>query len=168
MSTTPRHRPWREPLVWLVFGLPLASIVAGLGLVATAIRAGGADAVADPVRRTAQVQVAEIGPDARARQRRLAAVLRLGDGDAEVLAAAGDFRRDAVLTLALRHPTRAAADLVVELAPTAAGWRGDTAISRDHDWLLTLQEKDDAAGWRLSGRLHRGERAARLASSLAP
>lgn len=35
------HGPWyREPMVWLVLGLPLASILAGLVMIVVATRAG--------------------------------------------------------------------------------------------------------------------------------
>ena len=48
---TDRKSFWREPMVWLVFGLPLASIVAGVTLVVIAVRSGGADTVSDQVQR---------------------------------------------------------------------------------------------------------------------
>ena len=64
-STPPR--PWfREPLVWLVIGLPAMVVVAGVWTLVVAARAGGADSVPDTVRRTAQVQQADLGPDREA------------------------------------------------------------------------------------------------------
>ena len=59
---------WRNPVMWLVVGLPLLSIVAGVGLVVTAVRTGGADPVNDPVRRVAQIQTTDLGPDAAAKR----------------------------------------------------------------------------------------------------
>ena len=38
-----KRSPWREPMVWLVIGLPLASVVAGVGLVIVASRSGSSD-----------------------------------------------------------------------------------------------------------------------------
>ena len=99
---------WREPMVWLVVALPLVAVIAGFALLVIASRSGSTDAVADRVQRTAQIQVADLGPDARARQLRLSAILRT-DGDlVEVLPVSGDFPRDAPLRLALHHPARSA------------------------------------------------------------
>ena len=108
---------WRNPVMWLVVGLPLLSIVAGVGLVVVATRSGGADAVSDPVRRVAQIQTSDLGPDAAARKQGLSAVLRVEDGVVEVLPATGTFARDRPLRLELQHPTRQAEDLHLELAP---------------------------------------------------
>ena len=72
-----RRPAWREPMVWLVALIPLAAVVGTLWMVFVASDAPGTDdAVADPVRRTAQVQVADLGPDARAQALRLSAVVR--------------------------------------------------------------------------------------------
>ena len=60
---------WKEPMVWLVWGLPLASVVAGLWLVVTAVRAGGADPVIDDVQRVSQIQTTDLGPDEALRLR---------------------------------------------------------------------------------------------------
>ena len=58
---------WREPMVWLVFAIPAVAIVFTVALLAYASRSSGTDdAVADKVQRTAQVQVADLGPDATA------------------------------------------------------------------------------------------------------
>lgn len=161
---TDNKRFWREPMVWLVFGLPLASIVAGVSLVVIAVRSGGADTVSDKVQRVAQVQTADLGPDSTASQRKLSAVLRAEDGILEVLPATGQFERRQPLRLTLGHPSQATADLEVELAPTALGWRAQTALDSGHDWILQLQPADGR--WRLRGRLHAEQHAARLAPSV--
>lgn len=152
-------------MVWLVAGLPLASIVAGLALLVIASRSGSTDAVADRVQRTAQVQVADLGPDARARQLRLTAILRTEGDLVEVLPVSGDFRRDAPLRLALHHPARAGADRTLLLQPTGLGWRAAATIEGRHDWNARLSAEDGA--WRLQGRLPAGQRAAHLDSALS-
>ena len=48
---------------------------------------GGADPVNDPVRRVAQIQTTDLGPDAAAKRLGLSAVLRVEDGVVEVLPA---------------------------------------------------------------------------------
>jgi len=106
-----KQSPWRTPVFWLVVGLPLLAIVAGVGLVVIAVRSGGADAVSDPVRRVSQIQTADLGPDAAAKKLGLSAVLRVEDGIVEVLPATGKFDRAAPLRLHLEHPTTQARDL---------------------------------------------------------
>lgn len=155
---------WREPMVWLVVALPLVAVVAGLALLVIASRSGSTDAVADRVQRTAQIQVADLGPDARARQLRLSAILRIDDNLVEVLPVSGEFPREAPLRLALHHPARAGADRTLLLQPTELGWRAAASIDGRHDWNARLMPED--GGWRLQGRLPAGQRAAHLASAL--
>ena len=157
--------PWREPMLWLVVALPAAVIVAGIATLVIAIRAGASDAIPDEVRRTAQIQVADLGADARAQALGLAALVRV-DGDAlEVLPVSGALPREAALTLRLQHPTRAAGDLELVLQPSVLGWRVDHTLERGHDWRLELVPAD--RGWRLRGRLPAGLQAARVGPALA-
>jgi hypothetical protein len=157
--------PWREPMLWLVVALPAAVVVAGIATLVIAIRAGGSDAIPDEVRRTAQVQVADLGADARARSLGLSALVRV-DGDAiEVLPVSGALPRDAALTLRLRHPTRAAGDRELVLRPSGLGWRVGHTLERGHDWRLELAPADRS--WRLRGRLPAGLLAARVGPALA-
>ena len=160
----PKKSPWGIPVFWLVIGLPLLSIVAGVGLVVIAVRSGGADTVSDPVRRVSQIQTADLGPDAAARKLGLSAVLRVEDGIVEVLPATGSFAHDAPLQLVLEHPTRQADDVRLELAPQGPGWRATQAIDADHDWVVQLRAAD--GHWRLQGRLPKQQHAVRLAPSL--
>lgn len=157
---------WRNPVLILVFVLPAISIVAGVGLVITAVRSGGADVVTDDVRRTAQIQTTDLSADEAARAGRYAAVVRVDadNGAVEVLPVNGRFARSAPLHLALTHPARAAEDMRLELAPSDTGWRTAAAIDTSHDWNLRLSPADGE--WRLQGRLARGELAARLQPAL--
>ena len=156
---------WKTPLMWLVIGLPLASVVAGIALVVIASRSGGTDVVRDQVRRVSQIQTADIGPDARARSLGLSAVLRAGDDVLEVIPATGEFARTAPLRLLLQHPSREAEDVELELVPRDTGWRAGHTLDTGHDWVVQLAPSDGA--WRLHGRLPRAQQAARLAPSLA-
>jgi hypothetical protein len=151
-------------MVWLVVGLPAASVVAGLLLVAAAVRSGGADEVADDVRRTAQIQVSELGPDAQAESMKLSAVLSLDNTATQVLPVNGQFLRDQVLLLTLSHPAEAAQDRRLELKPTELGWRADAQVLPSHDWIVQLAPADGS--WRLRGRLRAGQRAAHLEPAL--
>ena len=93
-----RRRPpalaWREPMVWLVVGA-----AAGVGrrrrrAAGRSPRAAADDAVADPVQRTAQIQVADLGPGRSARaQLELTRDRARRHGDmVEVLPVSGDVR----------------------------------------------------------------------------
>ena len=150
--------PWREPMVWLITALPLSAVVAGVWLLVVAVRSGGSDAVADPVQGTAQIQVSDLGPDERARQLQLSAVVRIGTGEIEVLPVTGDFDRSVPLRIALRHPTLASADREAVLQPYELGWRARVDLDASHDW--NLQVTGDDGPWRLRGRLLKGQLAA--------
>jgi len=167
MNDRHERRPaWREPMVWLVAGLPLASVIAGIGLLVIASRSGGSDSIADPVRRTAQIQTADLGPDALAQQLQLSAVVRIDDaGNVHLLPVSGDFRRDAPLHIALRHPARADLDRDLLLAPDENGWMASANIDTRHDWNVQLSPQDGR--WRLQGRVPSGQRAAHLRPALS-
>ena len=156
--------PWRVPVFWLVVGLPLLSIVAGVGLVIIAVRSGGADVVSDPVQRVSQIQTTDLGPDEAAAKLGLSAVLRVEDGVVEVLPATGKFATGAPLQLVLEHPTRQSDDLRLELLPQGPGWRVQQAVDGEHDWVVQLRDADGR--WRLHGRLPKQQHAARLSPSL--
>ena len=160
------RNPLREPMMWLVIGLPIAAVVAGVALIVISVRSGSVDAVIDPVQRTAQVQVSELGPDQRAGALKLSAVLRVGNGMVELLPVSGDFARDQPMTLVLSHPSQAAQDRSLSLAPSELGWRATIELPADHDWLLRLTPVDGS--WRLRGRLPVGQQAAHLGPALAP
>ncbi|MGN6224001.1 FixH family protein [Pseudoxanthomonas sp.] len=164
MTPQPKVPLWRIPAMWLVIGLPLASIVAGLGLVYISVRAGGADPVTDKVDRMAQIQTTDLGPDQRAQAMKLAAVLRVDAGVVEVIPVNGEFDRRAPLELHLQHPTRAEEDRRLRLPPAGNGWRLDEAVDASHAWKVQLGPADGQ--WRLRGRLPKAQRAVHLAPSL--
>ena len=151
-------------MVWLMLGLPAASVVAGIGLLVVALRSGGADTVRDEVQRTAQAQVSELGPDARAEAMKLSALLRLEGSSLEVLPVNGEFARDEGLLLTLSHPTDAAQDRELILQPTALGWRALTDARATHDWIAVLAPIDRQ--WRMRARLRSGQRAVLLRPAL--
>jgi hypothetical protein len=160
MTREPQKRPfWREPMMWLVIALPLASVVAGVFLLTVAMR-DSSDSVGDVVTRTAQIQVADLSPDARARDLSMSAFMRVDEGFVEVLPVTGEFDRAAPLRLVLRHPTQAASDLELRVLPGDNGWRADVELPGDHDWKIELMP--EGMPWRLQGRLPAGQRAAHV------
>lgn len=156
---------WKVPMMWLVIGLPLMSVVAGTSLLVIAIRSGGADVVRDDVQRVSQIQTTDLGPDERARELNLSAVLRTDEGVIQVIPATGEFDKRATLRVTLAHPTRATEDIQVELPPAPAGWSSTLELDDSHDWIVELMPADNT--WRLRGRMPREQHAIRLAPSLA-
>lgn len=158
-----RH-PLREPMVWLVIALPLAAVVASIWLVVASSRGGSVDSVADEVQRTGQIQVADLGPDERAAQLKLGAVLQSGDGMLRVFPAGGQFRRGEPLRLVVLHLYSEQSDQVFTLQPDELGWHVEHAPDASRDWNLQLG--NEAGTWRLRGRLSKGQRATRLGPAL--
>lgn len=151
-------------MLWLTIALPAAAVVAGISLVVVAVRSGGDDMVIDPVQRTAQIQVSELGPDERASALKLSAVVRVDKDALEVLPVSGDFARNEPMTLLLSHPSQAAQDRRMVLAPSELGWRAAAVLDAGHDWLLQVAPQD--GHWRLQGRLKAQEFAARVGPAL--
>lgn len=159
-----RRHALREPMVWLVIALPLAAVVASIWLVVLSSRGGSIDSVADEVQRTGQIQTTDLGPDERASQLKLGAVLQSEEGMLRVFPAGGEFRRGENLRLTLLHPYSKDEDQVLTLVPDKLGWHAEHAPDPGHDWNLQLG--DEAGSWRLRGRLPRGQHAAHLGPAL--
>ncbi|MEO5628565.1 MAG: FixH family protein [Thermomonas sp.] len=163
-------RPARkEPMVWLVFLIPAVAVVASIALLIEASRSSGNnDVVADKVQRTGQIQVADIGPDARAMELKLGAVLQSEDGMLRVFPAGGNFLLSQPLYLKLLHPNRQDDDVALILQPDDLGWHVEHTADPGNDWNLQLSDVDGATdgGWRLRGRLPRGQRATHLGPAL--
>ena len=156
---------WREPMVWLVAGLPIASILASIALIVAAVRSGGADTVTDQVQRVAQIQTTDLGPDERAAQRKLSVVFRVDAKGVEIIPVTGDFARTEALELRLIHPSQAAQDRALRIPPGGQGWRLDAVdLDATHDWKLELASPGEH--WRIKGRLPAHQLAARLAPAL--
>lgn len=160
-------RPWyREPMVWLMIALPAAAVVAGLSTVAIAVRASGDDAVPESVRRTAQIQVADLAADQQAARRKLRAQLQVtrstGAVQVSMLSAAVS---DAYLDLRFVHATDGAHDAHVRLVRSGELWVGRVATPLDHAWALILAANDES--WRLHGRLPVDQESAWLEPALA-
>ena len=155
---------WRQPMVWLAVALPASSVAAGIVLLVLAGRGGAIDRVADPVRRTAQVQVADLSADLRARTLGLRATMRVDGSSLEIQPIAGAFDPGRPLVLLLRHPVDASRDRRLVLAPSARGWNVRGAFAARHDWVVSLSDAD--GDWRLQGRWRSGSAAASLEPAL--
>jgi uncharacterized protein len=148
---SPRRSAWREPMLWLVAGLPFASIVAGLVLVFVIARGGNVDPLSAGVRRTAQVQAEDTRADEEALRRGLQANLQR-DASGIVLEVQGDAGDVATLRLHLLHPTVAAQDQEFTLKRISQRrWRSDDGPGSTHAWNVRVEPAD--GHWRLAGRL---------------
>ena len=175
MDNKPRH-PLREPMVWLVIALPLAAVIASLWLVMLSMRGGSIDSVADDVQRTGQIQTTDLGPDVRAAELKLSAVLQSEAGMLRVFPASGEFRRGEPLQLTLLHPHEQNGDATFTLESDELGWHVAFTADPSHDWSLQLSNGDvdaedggettPAGTWRLRGRLPQGQHAAHLGPAL--
>src|SRR5690606_31079630 len=123
------------------------------------------DVVRDDVRCVSQIQTTDLGPAGQARTLGLSAVLRADEGALGVIPATGEFERDQPLRVVMQHPSQRSADLSLDLATRATGWRLQQPIDHGHDWIVELPPADGS--WRLHGRLPRQQHATRLAPSLA-
>lgn len=153
-DTPETTRPWyREPMMVLVLGLPMMSVVAGFSLLGIAIHAGGADAIPQEVRRTGKAQVGDIAADAHAEALGLRAQLRVDRGTGAVALdfVEGEAPDDARLELRLIHPTAAAGDIEVPLVRHNSRYIGRLEATRRHDWKVVLSPADQQ--WRLIARL---------------
>ena len=161
------RRWYQEPMVWLVIALPLAVVIAGFATLFIAVDAGGADSVRQPVRRTAQMQTADLAPEDAARRLRLRAELeRSADTGALALRMEGRPADAARLRLSLAHPVRAEHDRETWLTRSGDAWLGRIpADGLRNDWVLTLEPED--GHWRLHGRLRAGAGTASLQPELA-
>ena len=163
--TDKSQSPWRMPIVWLVIALPATVVIASIGLIFIA-SGDGNDVVRDDVQRTAQIQTADLGPDAVAAEQKLSAIVRTDDegGFVEVLPVSGTFDHNAPLRLTLAHPAQSGRDIVLLLTPGELGWRADARPDNSHDWKVQLGPED--SHWRLQGRLPKGQQATNLRPSL--
>lgn len=139
-------------MVWLMLALPAAAVVAGLSTVVIAVRASGDDAVPESVRRTAQVQEADLAADRQAARRQLRAQLQVNRATGAVqVSITGDAITDDRVELRLVHATDGARDAVAVLVRSGALWLGRVNAPLDRPWALVLAADDGA--WRLQGRL---------------
>ena len=161
MGVEPR-RAHREPMVWLVFGLPALVVVAAIATVAIAVKHRDGGVVNDEVQRVAQIQQTDLGPDRRAEAMGLRMLLREREGRIELLPMAGNFPRGQSLRLVAEHPTERAQDRVLVLQPRDGGWlsREPFETARAHAWKFSLTPGNE--GWRLRGRMPKAQSSAVL------
>jgi uncharacterized protein len=166
MNAARRRTVWREPMLWLVAGLPLLVLVAAGVTVGLASRAP-ADAAAAQVRRIAQVQVEDLALDREAARRGLEAALEVSAAAGAItLSANGAGFAEDRLELRMLHPLHASQDRTVVLVRSGDAWHGDTTTWTPQAWELRLQPPQGR--WRLTGRLPRDAVRTSMLPAVAP
>lgn len=145
-------------MVWIVAGLPLAAVCAGIALVALARDPRGVDP-GERVRRVAQVQQADLSADLAASKRALAAVLELDRGSGRI-AVAFEPPHDGAWVLSLAHPADARLDRRIALARDGTRFVATTAPLDAGPRIATLESRDGTL--RIAGRVDAGADVARL------
>jgi hypothetical protein len=160
-------RTWAHPELWLVLAIPVATVAAGIGTLRLADVDMSTDASGGTVRRTAQVQVAELAPDREAARRGLSArVLVDRVGGVVLVELSEGAAGDGPLQLFAQHALHADRDLALPLRGAGRRWRAHAIPGADANWRLVLGDADGA--WRLVGRLPRGADTAALRPALQP
>lgn len=158
---------WREPILWLVVGLPLTAVVASAVMIHLALR-DPADASGGTTRRIAQMQLEDLSWDREAARRGVRVQLEADAVRGEIRVwLAPEHVQPTALDLVMRHPTQAAQDRALALVRDGAQWRGQTSRwVATHAWDLQLVAP--AQFWRVAGRLSPRETHALLAPQVAP
>lgn len=167
MNTGNSPRRWyREPMMWLVVGLPAAVVVATFVMVTVALRAGGTDAWPAQVRRTAQVQVEDLRADRAAIQLDLHGSLAIdADTGAVQVELANVPAQTLQLQLDLIHPARAAGDASIQLVRSGERFLGRLPLPLAPVW--SVQVSDPEGSWRITGRYESGHGAVALAPAFS-
>jgi hypothetical protein len=139
---------WREPLVWMVWGIPALTVVAGLFTWWIAAQRADSNVAEDYYKRGLAIN-RSLERDARAAERGLSAELTLhGENDLRLrLSGAGPM--PPVVTVLLTHPIRAEQDrrLTLDRQPDGS-YRIVSPLAGAGTWGLSIEAED----WRLANR----------------
>lgn len=152
----------REPMVWLMLGIPVVTAIAGFYTLHIAGLAKATDVVNTPVARMAQVQETDLSADENAARANISASLDVAGGQ-WVISSAGKLS-DEILVLDLQHPIDKSQDQSLELHKQGEVFVSRAPINKNNDWLLQLSDRKKQ--WRLVGRLHRQSDSAELRASV--
>ncbi len=159
--TTPTGSPtpsrwYREPMMWLVIGIPAVMVAASLVLVVIAVRVGADESLPVDVRRTAQIQQEDLRADRAAIDLGLRGSLVIDPATGAVSVRLAPLPDDvATLDLALIHPGRAAQDQHLALVRSGERFLGRVPLPLPAVWSVQVSAGDGA--WRVAGRYERGQ-----------
>lgn len=148
--------PWyREPMAWMVWGLPAIVVAAAIATLVIAIQAGGTDSWPTQVRRTVQIQVEDLAPDRAAIALGLKGTLIIDADTGAVRVRLDNVPTDTMqLQLDLIHPARAAGDVQLTLVRSDDVFLGRLGVPAVQVW--SVQASDPEGTWRVAGRFEPG------------
>jgi hypothetical protein len=163
MKTPPR---WYAPELALVVGIPLLTVVGGLATLYLASGDLSNDGEHEGVRRTAQVQTADLVPDLAAARAGLSASLRVDRSLGQVqVSLPRAFAAGEIIDLDFVHSLHAERDLHARLQSRGGAWVAALAPDAGSRWRVVVSDR--ARSWRLVGTLPRGDAAVSLQPALA-
>jgi hypothetical protein len=158
-------KPWhREPMMWLVVGIPLAAVVAGIAMISIASRVS-VDHVAEPFRPIGKAQTVELSRDLRASELGTSAVLSVGANGRDLFVTL-ERAEAAVLELKLVHPIEQRLDVEMKLVAVVPGRFVGTLPQPLAPARWDLELGDLGQTWRIVGQLEAGRDGARLSPAL--
>ena len=153
MMTQPVQRPWwKEPMVWLIAGLPAIAVVASV--TTYFIAANNADTLVNAgYMKEGLAPIKDSAKEERAESLAIKADLELANGQARINLTGQLEKRPDSLVLLLIHPTDAGQDTRAVLSSAAPGLYTAPMLVEGHtgkrQWILESENQD----WRMTGEL---------------
>ena len=145
---------YREPWPWILFGIPAATVLAGVVTISVAFSTFDG-VVADDYYRQGLAINRTLARDTRAQAMGLAARVQFSpDGTRVRIALSGHTGPSPGLRLRIVHPSRGGADQAIELAEVAPGLHEGSLQSAPAPGRWRLHIEDASEGWRLVGAAH--------------
>ncbi|MEO8001110.1 MAG: FixH family protein [Arenimonas sp.] len=152
----------KEPMVWLMFGIPVLTAIAGFYTLYIAGLAKASDEVNMPVTRVAQIQESDLSADKLAAKENITATLDVSNG--QWVVSSPNTLSGKQLMLDLQHPIDKTQDRELVLERQGGRYISHQAVTKNHDWLLQLSDMNSQ--WRIVGRLHKQSNTADLKASV--
>lgn len=147
LIATPRS-PWREPLVWMVWGIPALTVVAGLFTWWIAAQRADSNVAEDYYKRGLAIN-RSIERDTRAQERGISAEVSLRGAHDLRVSLSPEAGAPAAVTVLLTHPIRAEQDRRLNLDRQRDGsYRIVSPLAGAGTWGLVVEASD----WRLAAR----------------
>lgn len=146
------QRPWwKEPMIWLVAGLPLVAVVASFA--SYFIAADKPDTLVDAgYHKEGMAPGKDTSREQRAAALAIAGELEMGNAISKLKLAGKLAVMPTSIQLHLIHPTQSAQDIHIQLQGNGQGEYSGSVPNIDHgkrQWVIEPNDKD----WRLSGEL---------------
>jgi uncharacterized protein len=152
MNDGKRRKAWQEPMVWLMLGIPAATLVAGFYTLYLAQSSGPLDSVQASVQRVGKAQVSDSAADAAATRNDFRAELHIDRQNPHwqlKLSTVPERLASAPIDVFFVHANDASRDVRVRLL-SGRGQMPASLRFTPQQIVLT----DQAGTWRLVGRYH--------------